>query len=51
MDYHSIVHVIESEEGIDDYCVIGYVEGVTPTRMVIRVKKETHDNYKNLVKV
>ena len=43
--------MIEPEEGIDDYCVIGYVEGVTPTRMVIRVKKETHDNYKNLVKV
>lgn len=51
MDYHSIVHVIEPEEGIDNYCVIGYVEGFKPTNMVIRVEKEIHDNYRNLVKV
>lgn len=51
IDYHSIVHVIEPDEGIDNYCVIGYIEGVNPTRMVIRVEKEVHDNYRNLVKV
>ena len=48
MDYHSIVHIIEPDEQLDYYTIVGYVE---KTSMVIRVEIPIYDKYKNSIMV